>query len=208
MKPRRAASGLLAAGAILAIWLAFPGREVPAPTAPMDRPAFDAAIVTLARDDTPSHDGMWHNPTLRALAGMGTTSVDDALAFLDCGCRTPAEAAVTIRAMYLLPLDDYLRFLAGLARLYDRKAVSAEAVALSVQIPDAFSTALQRHFDDPRVRQTLGDIAARGALPQVVKDSIADLLAGRTWAQTKSFCRDRLFETVADCRTLGWLDLF
>ncbi len=150
---------------------------------------------------------MWHNPTLRALAGMGATSVDDALAFLGCGCRTSAEAAVTIRAMYLLPLDDYLRFLAGLTQLYDRQAVNAAAMAAAVQIPDGFSTALQRHFDDPQVRTALGEIAGRAALPQSIKDSIAALLAGQTWAQTRTFCRNRIFENVADCRTLGWFDL-
>jgi len=204
---RGVAAGLMTVGAIVAIWLVLPRREAPSPVIALDRSRFGAEIALLARDDTPSHEGMWRDPILRSIAAGGAASVDDALAFLGCGCRSQAEVGVTVRAMYLLPLGDYLRFLDGLMQLYDRGAVAAPVVAMSVQIPDAFSTALQHHFDDVRVRQTLGGIAARGALPQGVKDSIADLLAGRTWAQTRSFCRERIFETVADCRTVGWLDL-
>ena len=203
----RWAVALVTVAVLLGIWLALPARDTSPPPVIMGRAQFDAAIEALALRDAPSSDGMWHDPTLRALAGMGSASVDDALAFLDCGCRSLAEAGVTVRAMYLLPLRDYLRFLDGIAKLYDRNAIGPDVVALSVQVPDAFSTELQRHFDDPAVRSTLNVIAARGTLPQGTKDSIGDLLAGRTWAQTRAFCRGRMFESVGDCRTLGWLDL-
>jgi hypothetical protein len=177
------------------------------PVTGLERPEFDAAITTLALRDTPSSDGLWHNPTLRALAALGPRSADFAVWYLACGCRSAAESTVTVRAMYLLPLPDYLRFLHGLARLYDAHAVGPDVLAMAVRVPDAFGTDLQRRFADPAVRAELGAIAGRADVPSGVKDGIADLLAGRTWAQTRAFCRDRMFETVADCRTVGWLDL-
>ena len=211
MSRRSVILGLCAAGAIVAIGLVGATlRQSAHPVAPasvMDRATFDATIENLVRHDPPSSDGMWHNPQLIALAGMGEQSVLFAVEFLACGCRSPAEAGVLVRAMYLLPLPAYLDFLRQIKSAYDRHLVSADTVALAVQIPDGFSTDLQRHYKDPAVKAVLGAIAASADLPQSTKYSIGDLISGRTWSQTRAFCRDRVFETTADCRTLSFLDL-
>jgi hypothetical protein len=204
---RMVVSGLVAAGVVVATLLARRWQMAPDRVS-MDQAAFDAAIEGWAQSDTPSSDGRWHDPTAIALSGMGGTSVEYAIAFLGCGCRSPAEEGSVVKAMYLLPLPDYLVFLNRLIGLYDRHGVATDALALAVQVPDAFSTELQRHYRDSDVRAVLGEVASRPGLPQDTKDGIDDLLSGRTWSMTRTYCRSRLLETVSDCRTLGVLDLF
>lgn len=173
----------------------------------MTREAFDAEIVRFSADQTPSIEGLWHDPSFLALSGMGATSVTDAIGFLECGCRSEAEAITVVRAMYPLPLHAYVAFLRQLTMLFDRRAVTANVIARAVLIPDAASTALQKHYRDSDVRVALSEIEARSGLAAALNDSIKSLLSGDAWARTQAFCRDQLFESSADCRTVGWLDL-
>jgi hypothetical protein len=169
--------------------------------------SFNATIALLAAENPLSVAGLWNVKAFAALSSMGEASVDAAIALLSGETASIAEKNIAVMAMYGLSRHDYAVFLAKLTGLYDRKLVDGAILSRAVNVPDAFSVELQKHYGDPDVARALHAIQDHGDVSPETKQSIADILSGKTWRATQAFCLDHVFDHDPDCRLLGWLDL-
>jgi hypothetical protein len=200
-------AALIAAGSV-AVCLSRP-FELPNASAQIaPDQSFNATIALLVAQNPVSVAGLWNVKAFAALSSMGEAGVDAAIALLSSNAASIAEKNMAVMAMYGLSRRDYVVFLTKLTGLYDRKLVDGAILSRAVNVPDAFSVELQKHYGDPDVARALHAIQGRDGVSPETKQNIADILSGKAWRATQAFCLDHVFDHDPDCRLLGWLDLF